>query len=99
MVSAGETSPLVKRKSTRGPSFAASEGKTEKHGQDKTEEVSCGATSLGLEWLGQHLDIKPQEKKYAMEKKQMFLFYNPHRLCNIIYSIVQPHNYQKSLYH
>lgn len=62
-LSAGEKSPLVKtfsqsslhrRKSTRGSSFAASEGEKEdkekfKRDEEKTGEVSCGATSPGFE--------------------------------------------------
>ena len=57
---AGEMTPSIKsfsqsslsgRKSTRGSSFAASEGKKEekekfKHDEEKSEEVSCGTVSL-----------------------------------------------------
>lgn len=64
-LSEDEKSPLVKslsqsslhrRKSIRGSSFAASEGEKEvqKLQDHAIEEVSCGATSLEFEWLGQH---------------------------------------------
>lgn len=45
-------SSLFRRKSTRGSSFAASEGdkeEREKFRAERTVEVSCGATSLGFE--------------------------------------------------
>lgn len=64
-LSPGEKSPLAKtisgsslyrRKSTRGSSFAASEGEKESKEKvkDEIEEVSCDATSLGLGQLDLH---------------------------------------------
>lgn len=70
--SVDEKSPLVKsfsklyrRESSRGSSFVASEGEKEgkeKYHLNKTEEVSCGATLLRFEWMGQHLHMKKPQK-------------------------------------
>lgn len=57
LVHTNSRSSLKNRKTTRGSSFAVSEAdkeETEKLDEEKLEEVSCAATSLGFGWMGQH---------------------------------------------
>lgn len=106
---AGEKSPLDKsfsqsslyrRKSTRGSSFAASEGKKDEKekfqdDQDKTEEVSCAARLLGLGGWVKTSGLRSKKDQKSFVKR---IFFTSSTACVLYAFTLQPNNHQKS-YH